>query len=316
MSEVTNSKLNELTALFSQLMREREPQLEEEDPFVTPRIPITELSVYAELSEALSSTDEDFFRTPQSDEDRKTALYTCPKTCSMKYFPPPLNESTSTADKKLDSTLYAIQTALAQETRPIDYNVHRNIQENLGIIVIEDPEITFANTMRVLLSEIATSETHNRLDNLHKGMELPGRVKQILETDTKLLMDQDALDSLLSNKKTETRKRRFQPFPASTSAPNNRPQKSQQNFCGRGRGRGSYERGIQDPIQEPIPNEAKIGESDTHDLGKFEKENSKKWSKGFIAFGGETFTPFLRIFFFNDDEIAKNFGPCGPKFLG
>ncbi|OLY79236.1 hypothetical protein AYI68_g6696 [Smittium mucronatum] len=181
MSEDTNAKLNELTALVRHLMREREPQIEEEDPFVTPRIPITELSVYAELSEALPSTDEDFFRTPLSDENRKTALYTCSKTCSMKYFPPPLNESTSTA-----------------ATIPIDYYVHRKIRDNPGIIVTEDPDITFANTMRVLISDIATSVTQNRLENLHKGMELPGR---------------EVFDSLLANKKTETHKRLFQPFP-------------------------------------------------------------------------------------------------------
>ncbi|OLY85422.1 hypothetical protein AYI68_g383, partial [Smittium mucronatum] len=85
MSEDTNTKLNELTALVRQLMLEREPQLNEEDPFVTSRIPVTEFSVYTELSEALPSIEEDFFRTPLSEEDRKTALYTCPKTSLMNY---------------------------------------------------------------------------------------------------------------------------------------------------------------------------------------------------------------------------------------
>ncbi|OLY78763.1 hypothetical protein AYI68_g7181, partial [Smittium mucronatum] len=87
MSEDTNTKLNELTALVRQLMREREPQLKEEDLFVNPRIPVTELSVYTELSEALPSIEEDFFRTHLSEEDRKPALYTCPKTSSMNYVP-------------------------------------------------------------------------------------------------------------------------------------------------------------------------------------------------------------------------------------
>ncbi|OLY83929.1 hypothetical protein AYI68_g1924, partial [Smittium mucronatum] len=212
-------------------------------------------SVYAELSEALPSIDEDFFRTPLSDEDHNTALYTCPKTCSMNYFPPPLNESALTAVKELNSTL--------------------NIQDNPGIDVTDDPDITFANTMRVLLSDIANS---------------------------------------LVNKKTETHKRRAQPFckrqevsvsydntssnvttahntsAASTSAPNNRPQKSQKKFRGRGRGRWSHERGIQDPIQETIPHEAKIGQPDTHDHGRVEKENSKKWSGSFTAEGGSKFS--------------------------
>ncbi|OLY79140.1 hypothetical protein AYI68_g5525 [Smittium mucronatum] len=84
-SEDTNAKLNELTELVRQLMREREPQTEEEDLFVTPRTSVTEISVYAKLSGALPSIEEDFFRTHLSDENHKDALYTCLKTGSMDY---------------------------------------------------------------------------------------------------------------------------------------------------------------------------------------------------------------------------------------
>ncbi|OLY80346.1 hypothetical protein AYI68_g5560 [Smittium mucronatum] len=178
-SEDKNDNLNELTALVRKLIRKREPQLEEEGPFNIPKVPITELSVYAELSEALPSIEKKFFRTPLSDEDRKTALYKCLKTCYMFYFPPPLNESEPNAVKKLYSTLYAIQTALTQATITIDYYEHRKIQDNPGIIVTDDPDITFAKIMRILLFDIATSVTQNRLYNRHKGMELPRRVKHI-----------------------------------------------------------------------------------------------------------------------------------------
>ncbi|OLY82756.1 hypothetical protein AYI68_g3113 [Smittium mucronatum] len=122
--------------------------------------------------------------------------------------------------------------------------------------------------MCVLLSDIAISITQNSLENLQKGMELPGRVKHILETDTKPLIDQDDFDLFLENKKTETRKRRVKPFckrqevsvsceitssnvattqntsAFSTPAPNNRLQKIQKKFRGRGRGRGSREGNI------------------------------------------------------------------------
>ncbi|OLY77785.1 hypothetical protein AYI68_g2566 [Smittium mucronatum] len=130
--------------------------------------------------------------------------------------------------------------------------------------VTEDPEVTFANTMRVLLSDIATSKNQNRLSNLHKAMELPGR---------------NVFDLLLEKKKIDTRKRRIQPFP-------------QRQPIGSVNG----ERGIQDPIQDPIIHENDIGEPEAVDLQWFEKKKLNKWSGCFTAFG--------------------DFGQYGPKFLG
>ncbi|OLY83548.1 hypothetical protein AYI68_g2310 [Smittium mucronatum] len=166
-------------------MGKRKPQIEEEYLFVTSIIPATELSIYAKLAKALSSINE----------DRKTAVYTYFKTGSIKFFPQSSKDLSLTA-----------------ATSPIEYYVHKKIQNNLVIIVTEDPDITFANTKRVLLSDIATSANQNRLSNLPKAMELPGRVKQILETDKKLLMDQNVFDVLLAKNKIDTRKRRTQPF--------------------------------------------------------------------------------------------------------
>ncbi|OLY82575.1 hypothetical protein AYI68_g3303 [Smittium mucronatum] len=221
-------------------MRKREPQLDEEDPFATPRIPFTEIPVYKELSEAFPSIEEDFFRTPLSEDDRKNALYTCTKTSSMSYVPPLLNDSASTA------------------------YVYRKIQDNPGVIVADDPDIVFSNTMRVLLSEIATAVTQNILDNLHKGMKFPGRIKQIVLNEIKLLMNQNAFDAFLASKKKEMRKRRDQLFckrhqvavsceasgsnvamsqtaaASTTIAPSIHPQLNHQNFWGRGHGRGSH----------------------------------------------------------------------------
>ncbi|OLY82853.1 hypothetical protein AYI68_g3020 [Smittium mucronatum] len=156
------------------------PLLDKEDLFATPGILFTELSVYKELSDALPFIEEDFFRTPLSEDDCKTALYTCPKTSSMNYAPPPLNYSASTEVKKFYKKLHAIETTLAQATRPIDYYVYQNIQENPEIIVADDPDIAFPNNMQLLLSNIATTVTQIRLFNLHIGMELPGRVNKIV----------------------------------------------------------------------------------------------------------------------------------------
>ncbi|OLY84809.1 hypothetical protein AYI68_g1016 [Smittium mucronatum] len=66
MSEDTKIKPNKLTTLLRQLMRKRGPQIDEEDPFTTPKISVIKLAVYKELSEALSLIKEDLFRTPLS----------------------------------------------------------------------------------------------------------------------------------------------------------------------------------------------------------------------------------------------------------
>ncbi|PVU87092.1 hypothetical protein BB559_006229 [Furculomyces boomerangus] len=95
-----------------------------EDVHISTRIPITDLNVYPELIEALPSIEEDFFRTPLTEEERRDVIYLCPRTSAMVYSPPPLNDSALIVVKKIDSMLYGIQVALAQATRPIDYYVH------------------------------------------------------------------------------------------------------------------------------------------------------------------------------------------------
>ncbi|OMJ30032.1 hypothetical protein AYI69_g436 [Smittium culicis] len=171
---MSQDQVKELTDMVKELLRDKERNAEPEDPYVTTRIPLTDLAVYPELIEALPSIEEDFFRTPLTEEERKEAIHSCTRSSSMNYQPPPLNDSASTAVKKADACLHGIQVALAQATRPIDYYVHRRIQENPQITE-DDPHILFANTMRVLLSDIAATVTQGRLDNLHKGMELPGK---------------------------------------------------------------------------------------------------------------------------------------------
>ncbi|OMJ17878.1 hypothetical protein AYI70_g5683, partial [Smittium culicis] len=258
-----------LTELVQQLLRKNDRNQEPEDPHFITRIPVTDLTAYPELTEAFPSIGEDFFRSPLTEEERKIAIHSCPRTSSMNYNPPPLNDSASTAVKKADTALYGIQVALAQATRPIDYFVHRRIQDNPGLDTSEDPEVMFASTMRALLSDVAATVTQARLDNLHKGLELPGKPTQLVEPDTKPLMDQEALDSLIAKKPAAKRQQSSnnknsissntataQSTNAETTAeanPSNRTADRQSSFRGRGRGRGrgSHREGIQNPLQEP-----------------------------------------------------------------
>ncbi|OMJ19927.1 hypothetical protein AYI69_g6423 [Smittium culicis] len=142
---VSQEQVKELTEMVRELLKERELNIEPEDPYVTTRIPLTDLAVYPELTEALPSIEEDFYRTPLTEEERKEVIHSCPKSSSMNYLPPPLNDSESTAVKKADTTLNGIKVALAQETRITTYDQH----------------IVFANTMGVLLADIA-SKGHTR----------------------------------------------------------------------------------------------------------------------------------------------------------
>ncbi|OMJ21360.1 hypothetical protein AYI69_g5848 [Smittium culicis] len=103
---MSQDQLKILADMVQQLKHETERSAETEDPYVTTMIPVTDLTVYPELTEALPSIEEDLFRTPLAEEERKIAIHSSPKTSSMNYIPPPLNDSASSAVKKADSVLY------------------------------------------------------------------------------------------------------------------------------------------------------------------------------------------------------------------
>ncbi|OMJ26448.1 hypothetical protein AYI70_g158 [Smittium culicis] len=193
---MSQDQLKIMTDMVQQLFRERE---------------LTNLTVYPEIFEALPSIEEDFFKTSFTEEERKIEILSCSKASLMKCIPPPLIDSASSAVKKADSELYRIQLALAQATQPIDYYVHCRIQKTPGINTALDPEVTFARTMHALLTDIAYAVTQARLDNLHKSLNPHRKPKQLVESDTKLLMDQEALDALIF-KKPAAKRQRLQPF--------------------------------------------------------------------------------------------------------
>ncbi|OMJ15247.1 hypothetical protein AYI70_g5129 [Smittium culicis] len=61
--------------------------------------------------------------------------------------------------------------------------------------------------MRALFLNISSTVTQGRLENHHKGMELPGKPLQLFESESKPLINQDKLDALISSKKPEKRSR-------------------------------------------------------------------------------------------------------------
>ncbi|OMJ26867.1 hypothetical protein AYI69_g3720 [Smittium culicis] len=65
--------------MVRKLFNEKERNPEPEDPYVTTKMPLTDLDVYSELIEALPSIEEEFFRTPLTEEERKEAIHSCPR---------------------------------------------------------------------------------------------------------------------------------------------------------------------------------------------------------------------------------------------
>ncbi|PVU88435.1 hypothetical protein BB561_005865 [Smittium simulii] len=72
-------QLRLLTEMVQQLLRERENNQGPGDPYITSRMPVTDLLAYQELTEALPSIEEDFFKSPLTEEERKMAIHSCPK---------------------------------------------------------------------------------------------------------------------------------------------------------------------------------------------------------------------------------------------
>ncbi|OMJ22499.1 hypothetical protein AYI70_g2841 [Smittium culicis] len=170
-------RLKLLTDLVQQLQYERNSDPEPEDLHVTISVPVTDLTVYPELTEALPSIKEDLFRYPLTDEECKIAINSCPRTTLMKYNQPPLNYSASSVVKKADFVL---------------------IQETPVINIENDFKIIFASSMRSILSDIAVMMTQAIIDNLHKGLEILSKPTQLVESGTKPLTDQQAFDALIT----------------------------------------------------------------------------------------------------------------------
>ncbi|OMJ07096.1 hypothetical protein AYI70_g12433 [Smittium culicis] len=146
----------------------------------------------------------------------------------MNYSPPPLNENITSAAKKTDATLYGIQIALAQATRPLDNFVYRKYREDAECAK-EDEGVALASAMRLILANIVTNISQNRMENVYQAMSIPGKPQQLGGTTKKPLFDQEQLDKAIATIKPVKRSRLRKPFqrrqqygvyqnPASTTA--------------------------------------------------------------------------------------------------
>ncbi|OMJ25079.1 hypothetical protein AYI70_g1143, partial [Smittium culicis] len=121
--------------------------------------------------DAIPNMEEDFFRSPLTDKERKEIIYGQAKFAGMKYQPPPLNDAAAPAVKNVDSMLYSIQSSLALITRPLEQYVHdqlrRNRQfsdensEDLDLICLEDasPYLSLRGANLPTANEAAPDDT-------------------------------------------------------------------------------------------------------------------------------------------------------------
>ncbi|OMJ14049.1 hypothetical protein AYI69_g8753 [Smittium culicis] len=101
--------------------------------------------------------------------------------------------------------------------------------------------------MRALLSDIAAIVTQGRLDNLHKGIELPGKPVKIVEPETKPLMEQEKLNALIASKKPEKQSQIRKPF------------RGRQQFGIQNVGLQHRREGVLDPVSEKGTNYESFG---------------------------------------------------------
>ncbi|OMH83908.1 hypothetical protein AX774_g2571, partial [Zancudomyces culisetae] len=185
--ENLNRKIQELSDQVATLLRVREEVNQTEDPHITSRQVVQELSVYNELELVLPSITDDFFRTPLEEEERKEIIYGYTKTKGMNYIPPPINETAGIAVKRSDTYLYQIQGSLAQITRPIDNYVHNVLQAGMAtqemeeaITVWEEEESRFFQgaSSKVPTTQGTKADTLHRRKAIWRPSRTPGKISR------------------------------------------------------------------------------------------------------------------------------------------
>ncbi|OLY78650.1 hypothetical protein AYI68_g7298 [Smittium mucronatum] len=68
-------QIKTLTKMVNQTLREKDLTADLQDPYFTERIPVTDLTVYPELTNSLPSIEEDFLRPQLTEEERKLAIH-------------------------------------------------------------------------------------------------------------------------------------------------------------------------------------------------------------------------------------------------
>ncbi|ORE00841.1 hypothetical protein BCV72DRAFT_237363, partial [Rhizopus microsporus var. microsporus] len=101
------------------------------DPNVTIRAPGSDFIPSEPMLEQCPYIQEDFFKSPLPEADRRRFLFECPKNSLRNYDPPKLNKvRLSSTAKQHDTQLYNIQYRLSDITRPLDWYTYQLLHGN------------------------------------------------------------------------------------------------------------------------------------------------------------------------------------------
>ncbi|OMJ16534.1 hypothetical protein AYI69_g7810 [Smittium culicis] len=177
LAEFINGLKMEVQELRKEKASRKDVEMEDENYVV--RLSIVNLNVPKGLIGLIPHIDEDFYKSIGSEEETKEMIQACPRSSTMNYSPPPLNERITSAAKKTNTTLYGIQIALAQANRPLENFVYRKYKED-SKTAKKDEGVALASAMRLILASIATNISQIRMENklLNKAISTTKPVKK------------------------------------------------------------------------------------------------------------------------------------------
>ncbi|OLY81014.1 hypothetical protein AYI68_g4884 [Smittium mucronatum] len=108
--------------------------------------------------------------------------------------------------KNMESTLVGYQILLAQITRPLDQYFHNQLRRG-RVLNESDEDIEIINITRIMISDLASKITQNRMENFHKTMDLPGKEPHLSEPSNKPLIDEEKLETLIAARKPAERRK-------------------------------------------------------------------------------------------------------------
>ncbi|PVU86283.1 hypothetical protein BB561_006756, partial [Smittium simulii] len=136
------------------------------------------LEAYPELIEAIPSLEDDFYRSPFSEQEKRLILYSCPKNSAMKYTPPD------------DAMLVNLQAKVANMARPVDFMIHKCIQDGVTQIPV----------IRLMVSDLASHMTQLRIERVQMHANNNKRTPQIGKDSVDMLLDQETYNIIFKQK--------------------------------------------------------------------------------------------------------------------
>ncbi|PVU86355.1 hypothetical protein BB561_006728 [Smittium simulii] len=133
------------------------------NPHISTNMLATCLESYLKFTEALLTIEENFFHSLLTDKKKKKQSLVAPRVVQF-------------------SVLYNPQATLSNINKPIDLSVHQKLLNNPKKL-LENDNIVFVHTIRVLLSDLATTITQLRIDTVHREINLAENPPQIPECE-------------------------------------------------------------------------------------------------------------------------------------